>query len=243
MDEQLPAAAAQMVRDNYERVVDRVATACARAGRPAGAVTIVCVTKTVGLGAVIAASEAGARVFGENRVQEAEDKLRAWRELTPRRSGEWHLIGHLQTNKAKVAAQLVDAVHSIDSVRLARELSRRAVDAGRQLRVLLEVNIADEASKSGLAPAELEATAPVVAALPGLTLVGLMTIAPLAAPGELARPYFARLRDLRDAVVGAHPLVSLPELSMGMTNDFESAIAEGATLVRIGRAIFGDRPA
>jgi hypothetical protein len=166
---------------------------------------------------------------GENRVQEAAAKIVALRGLPV----TWHLVGHLQTNKAKTALELFDIIHSVDSLHLAQVLSRP--DRSEPLPILLEVNAAGEASKFGFPPAEVAAAAQVVARLPHLDLRGLMTVAPFVSDPETVRPVFRELRRLRDAL-------GLRELSMGMTDDFEVAIEEGATLVRIGRAIFGERP-
>jgi hypothetical protein len=231
----------RQVADNYARVCERVAEAAVRSGRESSAVTIVCVTKTVMMDRIRAVYAAGARVFGENRVQEAEDKIDYWRAWMARLPAEWHLIGHLQTNKARTAARLFDCVHSIDSVRLAREVGRRAGETGRVLPVLLEVNVSGEPSKGGLTPEDARLALPEMLSEPGIAIRGLMTIAPLNAPGELARPYFGRLRELRDALQREAASLTFADLSMGMTNDYEAAIAEGATIVRVGRAIFGER--
>jgi len=235
-----PDRAAQ-VADAYRRVVERVQAAALSAGRSADEVRIVAVTKTVSPYWIRAAHDAGARLFGENRVQEAQEKIEGWRGLNPPLPAEWHLIGHLQSNKARLAARLFDCVQSVDSVRLARELGRRAIELGRVLPVLLEVNIAGEASKSGFTPVGVADALGEITAVQGIDVRGLMTIAPIDAPGELARPWFARLRGLRDRLRSESGFPGLTELSMGMTNDFEAAIAEGSTMVRIGRAIFGER--
>ena len=213
----------------------RVAEAAARSGRPAEAVTVVGVCKTVGRPAIDAAYAAGLRHFGENRVQDAVAKFR------PDDPDDLvlHLIGHLQTNKARTAVELFDVIHSVDSRRLLDELERRAAHAAVNLPILLEVNISGEASKHGLAPAEVEAAAAHAMGLAHLRLRGLMTVGPLVDDAELVRPVFRGLRELRDRLCERHPDWALPELSMGMTNDYPVAVEEGATLVRIGRAIFG----
>ncbi len=213
----------------------RVADAAARSGRPAEAVTIVGVCKTVGRPAIDAAYAAGLRHFGENRVQDAVAKFR------PDDPDDLvlHLIGHLQTNKARTAVELFDVIHSADSRRLLDELARRAARAAGSLPILLEVNISGEASKHGLAPAEVEAVAAHAVGLAHLRLRGLMTVAPLVDDAELVRPVFRGLRELRDRLCECHSDWALPELSMGMTNDYPVAVEEGATLVRVGRAIFG----
>jgi pyridoxal phosphate enzyme (YggS family) len=189
-------------------------------------VTLVAVSKTVDAAAVREAFEAGQRHFGENRVQDAAMKMAALTEL--RLSITWHLIGRLQSNKAGKAAGLFDLFHSVDSVDLAEQLSRRAP---KPLPILLEVNVSGEPSKAGFEPARLEETLAAVRALPNMEVRGLMTMAPLNPDPETARPFFRRLRELRDR----H---GLTDLSMGMTDDFEVAVEEGATIVRVGRAIF-----
>ncbi|HEY7834919.1 MAG TPA: YggS family pyridoxal phosphate-dependent enzyme [Ktedonobacterales bacterium] len=227
-------------------VRERVRAAAARAGRSPDDVLIVAVSKTVDAERVRAAYELGLKTFGENRVQEARAKLSALHLPLLR----WELIGHLQTNKVARAAELFARVQSVDSVRLAEALEERAARLERPLPVLLEVNVAGEASKFGIAPAALPEVARAVAALPHLRAEGLMTVAPLAADPEAARPVFRRLRALRDELrrnapgepAGA-PEGAWAQLSMGMTDDFEVAIEEGATIVRIGRAIFGERHA
>jgi pyridoxal phosphate enzyme (YggS family) len=179
---------------------------------------------------------AGLHEFGENKVQEAEAKCAALRDL----SLTWHLVGHLQGNKARKAAALFDVVHSVDSDLLGQRLSRAAEELGRELRVLVQVNVAGEAAKSGLAEAELLAVLEALRPLPALRAVGLMTVPPVTEDPEQARPWFARLRALRDAAL-QQGLLQGSELSMGMSHDLEAAVAEGATLVRVGTAIFGSR--
>ena len=217
------------IKANIEVVRQRIANACQRAGRSPDEITIVAVTKTVEPAAITTALKLGIRHFGENRVQEADTKIRqlSWLEPCP----TWHMVGHLQTNKAKVAIEIFDIIHSVDSIRLAEVLSRRTQ---KLLPILLEVNVSGEASKSGFLPAEVEPALEPISQLPQLEIRGLMTIAPLVADAEQVRPIFRQLRSLRDSL-------ALKELSMGMTDDFEVAIEEGATLVRIGRAIFGER--
>lgn len=192
----------------------------------------------------MAAAAHGLTLFGENRVQEAREKIAAVAAagLTHLR---WELIGHLQTNKAARAVELFARVQSVDSLRLAEALEARAAQLGRILPILLEVNVAGEESKSGMAPDEVVGVARAVAALPHLRLEGLMTIAPLVDDPEQVRSVFRQLRALRETLRAEVPLAEdggWPELSMGMTDDFEVAIEEGATLVRIGRALFGERP-
>jgi len=214
---------------NVEAVRERIAGACQRAGRSPDGITIVAVTKTVEPLAIATALKMGIRHFGENRVQEAEEKIRQLSGLKPRPS--WHMVGHLQTNKVKVAVEIFDIIHSVDSVRLAEAISRRTQ---KTLPVFLEVNVSGEASKSGFPMAEVEPALEVISHLPKIEIKGLMTIAPMVTDAEQVRPIFKKLRSLRDSF-------RLEHLSMGMTDDFEVAIEEGATLVRIGRAIFGER--
>jgi len=218
------------IADNLRRVRERVAAACERAGRSPDEVIIVGVSKTFPPEAIAEACRAGLTDIGENRVQEALRKIPLVESqgLHPR----WHLVGHLQTNKAKSALSVFGIIHSVDSLHLAEALSRRA---GQPVPVLLEVNVAGEASKFGFAPEEVAQAYRQITRLPNLDVQGLMTVAPLLPDPEQVRPLFRRLRELRDEM-------GLRELSMGMTDDFEVAIEEGATMVRIGRAIFGPRP-
>ncbi|HEY7022398.1 MAG TPA: YggS family pyridoxal phosphate-dependent enzyme [Ktedonobacterales bacterium] len=221
---------------------DRIGEATAHANREPDDIQLVAVSKTVPVEVLLDAYALGLRVFGENRVQEAQEKIAALALPDIR----WELIGHLQTNKANRAAELFARVQSVDSVRLAEALSARAVALGKTLPVLLEVNVADEASKSGFASEETLAAARAIANLPGLRPEGLMTIAPLVDDPEGVRLVFRTLRELRDQLREAIPLGDnggWPELSMGMSDDFAVAIEEGATLIRLGRALFGARPA
>ena len=222
------------IRERIAAVRQRIQAAAARSGRPASAVTLVAVTKTVSVEAVREAVAAGATILGENRVQEARDKIAA----LPG-AARWHLIGHLQTNKAKLAVDLFDCVHSLDSIRLAQELERHAADAGRRVRCLVQVNVGGEAQKNGASEEEVRPLLEEVKGLPHLSVEGLMAIPPFLSEPEDVRPFFRHLRGLRDAL--ASEGYSLPDLSMGMTHDFEVAVEEGATVVRIGTAIFGPR--
>lgn len=217
------------------QVRDRIAAAARRAGRDPAAVRLVLASKTQPAPAIAAAYQAGARWFGENYVQEALDKQAA---VGPLPGISWHLIGHLQTNKARQAVAAFDLIESLDSIRLARALAKAA--PARRPRVLIEVNLAGEASKTGIAPAELEPL--MAAARETVEIEGLMAIPPPGPDAEASRPHFARLRELRERLARATGL-GLSELSMGMTEDFEVAIEEGATIVRVGRAVFGERPA
>jgi pyridoxal phosphate enzyme (YggS family) len=217
------------IKANVDVLRQRIERACRRAGRSPEEVTLVAITKTVATPAIAAAFTAGISHFGENRVQEAVVKIEQLSNLTPRPT--WHMVGHLQTNKAKTAVEIFNLVHSVDSVRLAEALSQRT---RKTLPVLLEVNVADEASKSGFSMANVTSALKELSTLPHLVIKGLMTVAPLVDDPEQVRPVFRRLRSLRDSL-------GLEHLSMGMTDDFEVAIEEGATMVRIGRAIFGER--
>ncbi len=217
----------------------KIARAAVRSGRLSNAITLVAVSKTVSAQAVAAAVAAGQRVFGENRVQEALGKAEACGAGIA-----WHLIGHLQSNKARAAVRLFDVVESVDSPALAIELDRRAREEGKRLRVLVQVKLAEEATKSGIAQGEAPSLIESVTRMPNLELAGLMTIPPPPETPEDSRPWFARLRGLRDLWDGAHcPRGTLRELSMGMSADYEVAIEEGATMVRVGSEIFGARPA
>jgi len=225
------------IPERVRAVRRRIEEAAAACGRDPAEIRLVAVSKTWPPQAVVAAHEAGLGVFGENYVQEARDKIAALAALPLR----WHLIGHLQTNKAKFAVRLFDLIHTLDSVRLAREIDRLAARLPKVQDVLIQVSLAGEETKSGASPAEVPALLAEASRLSHLRVLGLMTIPPYFDDPERARPYFARLRALRDRLEEESG-IALPELSMGMTGDFEAAIAEGATLVRIGTAIFGNRP-
>jgi pyridoxal phosphate enzyme (YggS family) len=227
------------VSNNIGRIRDRVSRAALRAGRDPAGVRLMAVTKTVSDEGILQAIEAGIDIIGENYVQEAKRKI-----ALMGKSVEWHLIGHLQTNKAKYAVRLFDMVQSVNRMSLAEELNRRAAAVGTVCRVLVEVNLGGEETKSGAPLAEAQGLIRAIAGMPNLAIQGLMTMAPWFDDPESARPCFAGLRALRDGISAENiPNVSMRELSMGMTNDFEVAVEEGATIVRIGRAIFGERPA
>jgi pyridoxal phosphate enzyme (YggS family) len=217
-------------------VREAMAGAAAAAGRDPSTVRLVAVSKTHPAAAVAAAAAAGQRVFGESRVQEARDKIPAGPPGL-----DWHFIGHLQKNKIRQALPLFGFFHSIDSTPLAVAIDRVAGETGRTVEGLLEVNVSGEETKYGFTPAQLRTEFPSLAQLPHLRLRGLMTMAPYSDNPEDARPVFRALRELRDELQTTHAC-SLPELSMGMSGDFAPAIAEGATLVRIGSSIFGERP-
>jgi len=225
-------AQASAIAKNLRRVRERIDAACQRAGRSPEEVTVVGVSKGFPVDAVVAAYKAGLADIGENRVQEATAKVQAAAAQGAR--PRWHLVGHLQTNKVKTALELFDIIPSVDSLRLAEVISREA-GARAPVPVLLEVNVAGEESKFGLKPDEVASALARARALPNVDVLGLMTVAPLAADAEEVRPVFRRLRELGKSL-------ELRHLSMGMSDDFEVAVEEGATLVRIGRAIFGPRP-
>jgi len=229
------------IADNIARVRERIAAAAVHAGREPGEITLMAVSKTFPPEEITEAHAAGVRVFGENRVQEFAGKIAELRSLA---GAEWHLIGHLQSNKASKAAELFDAMDSVDSLRLAERLNHAASKLGKKLRVLIEVNVGGEVAKSGVAPdsAELEAILSAAPGLENLEIRGLMTIPPLTEDPQGARQYFRRLRGLRDAVAARRlPGISMEVLSMGMSHDFAVAIDEGSTCVRVGTAIFGER--
>ena len=222
-------------------VRERISTAAIRAGRDPRDITLMAVTKTVDPGQIREAYDAGIRVFGENRVQEFAGKISALNDL---RDAEWHMIGHLQTNKTGQAAQLFSHMDSVDSLRLARKLNHAASDTGKKLPVLIEINIGLEAAKSGIAPnsAELQGLLTGAAELPSLDFHGLLTVPPYSNDPERSRPYFRQMRALfADIASQGLPAIRMDVLSMGMSHDFEVAIEEGATCVRVGTAIFGER--
>jgi len=224
------------IATHLARAQQAIATATQRGERKPQSVRLVAVSKTHPAEAVIAAAAAGQRVFGESRVQEARDKIP---HCPP--GLEWHFLGHLQKNKVRQALPLFSFFHSIDSAALAGAIDRIAGENGQKVDGLLEINVSGEGTKHGFTPAELREAFPALAALPHLRICGLMTMAPYHENPEAARPVFRVLRELRDELQSAHGH-ALPELSMGMSGDFEPAIEEGATLVRIGSSIFGQRP-
>jgi PLP dependent protein len=232
------AGAVPTIAENLARIRERIACAAERAGRQAEEVTIVAVTKTHPASTIIEAFRAGLRHFGENRVQEFENKAPAISNL----DAIWHLIGHLQSNKAARAARLFDRIDSVDSLALAQRLDAAAAAETKQCGVLIEVHLGHETTKGGVSEADLPAIAESVAAFPHLHLQGLMTVPPFLEDPEGVRPFFRKLAALRDQLCRnlARPL---PTLSMGMSHDFEIAIEEGATEIRPGTALFGSRPA
>ncbi|HOI72534.1 MAG TPA: YggS family pyridoxal phosphate-dependent enzyme [Syntrophales bacterium] len=226
------------VSENIASVTEEIARAARKAGRSPAEVRLLAVTKTVDDDRIREAIAAGVDLIGENYVQEARRKIELLGRPLP-----WHFIGHLQTNKAKYAVRLFDLIHSVDRMELGRELDRRAAAAGTPLRILVEVNVSGEASKSGIPAVHALDLIRGLAELPGLSIRGLMTMPPWFDDPEEARPHFSTLRQLaesirRERIEGVH----MEELSMGMTNDYRIAVEEGATIVRVGRAIFGERP-
>ena len=219
----------QDIRANLEAVHERVARACERAGRKPDDVLLIAVSKTVEIERIRLAVAAGVQALGENRVQEAKDKVAELGRPVP-----WHLIGSLQTNKARDAVDLFDWIHSVDREELARELDRRAHQIPQRVKVLVQVNVGEEPQKGGVHPADLKSLLDAMMTFSNLDVRGLMCIPPATETAEASRPWFKRLRDLRDAA-------GLEHCSMGMSGDFEVAIEEGATMVRVGTAIFGPR--
>lgn len=227
-----------IVAENLGAVKERIAKAAARVGRDPDSITLVAVTKTVAVDRIREAIEAGHGVFGENRVQEAQEKVQALG-----RRVQWHLIGHLQRNKVRYVGDLFEMIHSVDSLPLAQDIDRRAAQRGIVMPILIQVNIGDEGTKSGVPATEAPALVQAIATLSHIAVKGLMSVPPPVADPEDARPYCVQLRRLAEQIGQANiPHVSMAELSMGMSHDFEVAIQEGATLVRVGSAIFGPRP-
>ena len=233
------------IRENYIRVMERIEKAARRVGRDQKEVKLVAVSKTVEAARVKEAIEAGVSILGENYVQEAQKKIEEiGRPACTERFGEgrsvaWHFIGHLQSNKAKYAVRLFDMIHSIDSLALAEELNRRAEQVGQVTKVMIEVNISGEATKFGTDEEKVFSIVRRILNLGHLSLEGLMTMPPYFDLPEMSRPYYNKLRELKERMVREG--IPLKELSMGMSNDFEIAIEEGATYVRVGTAIFGER--
>ncbi|AAR35917.1 YggS family pyridoxal phosphate-dependent enzyme [Geobacter sulfurreducens] len=225
------------IADNLTHILAKIAAAARRAGRDPASVRLVAVSKTIPAEAVEDAARAGQRLFGENYVQEFTAKAREVRDPV-----EWHFIGHLQSNKVKYLAGLVTCIHSVDRLSLAEEIDRQWAKLDAVCDILVQVNIADEETKSGTSASELTDLVAAMATLPHVRVRGLMTMPPFFDDPEEARPYFRELRRLADAVAAENiPGISMTELSMGMSGDFEAAVEEGATLVRIGTALFGER--
>lgn len=223
------------LNNRFEDIVRRIHAACGRAGRDPASVQLMAVSKTQHPDDIAAVAALGVETFGENRVQEARGKI----PLCPSRL-HWHLIGHLQSNKAREAVRLFEMIHSVDSVQMLETLDRVAAAEGRSLPVCLEVNVSGERSKFGMAPEHVAGTLEAANRLFRVKVVGLMTIPPVAEDPEEARPFFRALRELRDRMQGESG-VTMPGLSMGMSHDFEVAIEEGATWIRVGSLLFGPR--
>lgn len=228
----------EVIAQRVQSILTKIRSAEEKAGRPGGTVRLVAATKTVAVEHIAEGMRAGLSILGENRVQEALPKIAAF----PPIPVHWHFIGQLQRRKVRSVIGLFELIHSVDSLDLAREIDRRAGEAGLQQNVLLEVNIGKEPTKAGFHPDDLVQSVPMMAQLPHTAIKGLMAIPPQTVDPESVRPYFRKLRDLaRQISALGLPSVRMDELSMGMSNDYETAIEEGATLVRVGTAIFGAR--
>jgi hypothetical protein len=226
------------IAENLLQIKERMAEAAVRSGRTPESVKLVGVTKTVDVERIKQAVSAGLQILGENYVQEAREKIK---EVGGEAS--WHFVGRLQTNKAKYAVKLFDMIQTVDSFKLANELNRRAQTLGRTIPIIIQVNLASEVSKGGVEPSKCISLIKQISDLANLQIRGLMTMPPFFDQPERVRPYFAQLRELSQEIAKAQlPGVEMKELSMGMSGDFETAIEEGATLVRVGTAIFGERP-
>jgi pyridoxal phosphate enzyme (YggS family) len=226
------------IKNRLEKVKDRIKEAAKACDRNPESISLVAVSKTVSTDNVQKAIEAGVTILGENYVQEARDKIADLMDSPV----SWHFIGHLQSNKAKYAVKLFDLIHSVDSLKLARELNKQAQKNGKIQQILVQVNISREETKSGISIDETMNLVNDISRLENLSIRGLMTMPPFFNQPEKVRPYFAALRDLRDQIQqNPTPNLSMDELSMGMTGDFEVAIEQGATMVRVGTAIFGER--
>jgi pyridoxal phosphate enzyme (YggS family) len=228
-----------VILENIKNIYRKISSAAIRSGRNPFDVKLIAVTKTVDIEMIKEAVSFGLRTLGESRVQEAQKKIADCRTQCADCDIEWHMIGHLQKNKAKIAVGLFEMIQSLDSIELAKELNKHSEKAGKIQRVLIEVKLSEEESKYGVAKESLMDLIKVISEMRNLKLEGLMTIPPFSDNPEMARPYFKKLRELRDQAENKG--YRLPELSMGMTNDYETAILEGATMVRIGTGIFGER--
>jgi pyridoxal phosphate enzyme (YggS family) len=225
------------IAENLKTVVDRIAAAAKRAGREPSSVRLIVVTKTVDVDRIREAVAAGAVILGENRVQEAKAKIEELGGIAG-----WHLIGHLQSNKAKYAVKLFDLIHSVDNLELAKEIDKQAAKIGKIQNVLIEVSIAGEAQKAGVNLSRTIDLIKEAAKLKNIAIQGIMTVPPLLDDPEAVRPYFRKMRELADGIRKENtPNMNMKELSMGMSGDFEVAVEEGATMVRVGTAIFGKR--
>jgi len=224
---------------NISNIHKRISHAAIKAGRSPEDIKLIAVTKNVAIERIKQAADAGLRIFGENRVQEAREKIEAARYKMHDTDIQWHLIGHLQKNKARLAVELFDFIHSVDSTELAEALNKHAEKMGKTQEIIIQVKLSHEESKSGISKDNLMGLVEDISIMKNLRLNGLMTIPPFFDDPEMSRPYFRDLRELRGETQAKG--FNLPALSMGMTNDFEVAIEEGATMVRIGTAIFGGR--
>ena len=225
------------ITTNINKIKQRIAAAAARCNRAPDSIKLLAVTKTVPLPAIEQAIKAGITALGENYVQEAKEKIAVIGQRV-----SWHMIGHLQTNKAKYTVNLFDYIHSVDRLELAAEIDKRARLIGRKINILIEINVSGEKTKNGITTSETIELIKNVSMLESVSVKGLMTMAPYSTNPENSRPYFSELRNLRNKIISEGITnIQMEELSMGMTDDFEIAIEEGATIVRIGRAIFGQR--
>ncbi len=223
------------IKENYEKIREEIEKACAKVRRKPEEVKVLAATKTRNLEEIKEAYKAGIRLFGENRVQEAREKIPNLREL---QGAQWHMIGHLQRNKVKYAVELFNAIETVDRKSLVEEIEKRL--KGKEIEVLIEVKLSFEESKHGCRPEEVKELAEYILERPNLKLKGLMTVPPFYEDAELVRPFFIRLREIKEKLE-EELKVKLPELSMGMSHDFKVAVEEGATIVRIGTALFGPR--
>jgi pyridoxal phosphate enzyme (YggS family) len=227
------------IADNIQSIRKRITQAAVGCGRSPGDILLLAISKTFPVEAIAQAVQAGMYQFGENRVQEAENKIPCFKKAS---NLTWHLVGHLQSNKARRAAQLFDVVHSLDSIRLAERLNQASLEIGKTLSVLLQVDLGGEETKFGATPRRIREMASAISNLKGIRLDGLMTLPPYFEDPEKVRPFFAKLRELKEMLESEQPgCLGRQHLSMGMSHDFEAAISEGATIVRIGTAIFGLR--
>lgn len=223
-----------MIAENIRSIAEKIARSCEKIGKPSGTVQLICVTKTASIPQIEEVLSAGYSAIGENRIQDALIKYDA---LGDRAT--WHLIGHLQTNKVKDAVKIFSLIHSVDSIRLAREIDKESKKIGKRQDILIQVNVSGEETKFGITPSSAFECIDAIRSLTSINVVGLMTIVPEVADAETVRPFFKALRELRDAINTKQILPhELRILSMGMTNDFEVAIEEGSNMVRIGRAVF-----
>jgi PLP dependent protein len=227
------------IAQNIQRIQERAAEAAASCGRSPDEIALLAISKTFPAESILQAAEAGLQRFGENRVQEAEGKILRLRQT---HKLEWHLVGHLQSNKAKRALELFDVIHSLDGVKLASRISQAGIEMGKTQSVLLQVDLGQEETKFGAEPGRVREILEAVSGLKGIRLDGLMTIPPFFENPEKSRPFYAKLRELREALDSEQPgCLGQKHLSMGMSHDFEEAIREGATIIRVGTAIFGSR--